>query len=285
MPVGEAHHLTAAGDIVVPETHDIEVRALTPADLADALRRGYADFRAKPSYILVLVLFYPLGAAVAAGVALGYGLLPLVFPIASGMALLGPFAAIVLYHISRRRELGRPFSWNEVGRTFQRTQIGAVAILTGALFAAFFLWLLAAQAIFDLTIGYAAYLDPLELIDLVLTTPEGWTLIIIGHAVGFVFAAVVLAANVVSFPMLLDRPVGAPAAVITSLRVTFKSPLTIALWGLIIAVSMAAGTALFLIGLGIVVPVIGHATWHLYRKAVAEPPNWPDTEPARTGAT
>ena len=283
-PVPETHHLVEGGEIVVPETHDIEVRALTPDDVWDALKRGFADFRAKPSYMLVFGLFYPLGAAFAAGIALGYNVLPLVFPVASGMALMGPFAAIVLYHVSRRRECGRPFSWNEIGRTFERTQVWAVVILAGVLFAWFFLWLLAADAIFQITLGYAGYYEPREFFSRVLTTPEGWTLIIAGHIAGFVFAAVVLAANVVSFPMLLDRPVGAATAVVTSLRVTMKSPQTVALWGLIIALSMAGGTALFLIGLGVVVPVIGHATWHLYRKAVEEPPNWPYTEPNRDGA-
>lgn len=268
-PAGEAHHLAPGGEIVVPETHDIEVRKLSLADLRDALKRGYADFRAKPSHMLVLGLVYPLGAALAAGFALGYDVLPLVFPVAAGMALMGPFAAIILYEISRRREQGLDFSWGDIGAVFRRASTWAVAVLVAALTATFFLWLLAAQAIFDATIGYAGYLEPIEFISRVLTTPEGWALILIGNGVGFLFAAAVLATNVVSFPMLLDREVGAPAAVVTSLRVALKNPLTIALWGLIIAVSMAAGALVFLVGLGIVVPVLGHASWHLYRKAVA----------------
>lgn len=267
----ETHRAAADGGIVVPEAHDFEVRALSVADLKDALRRGYADFRAKPSYMLVLGLVYPLGAALAAGVALGRDVLHLVFPVAGGMALMGPFAAIVLYEISRRREEGREFSWGDIGEVFRRASNGAVAILVAALVAAFFAWLAVAQAIFAATIGYAGYLEPAEFVDRVLTTPEGWTLILIGNGAGFLFAAAVLATNVVSFPMLLDRRVGAPAAVVTSLRVTLKNPLTIALWGFVIALSLAAGALVFLVGLGVVVPVLGHASWHLYRKAVAAP--------------
>jgi len=266
----ETHH--ADGEIVVPAAHDIKVRAITTADLMDALKLGYEDFRAKPSHLLVLGLIYPLGAAVAAGVALGSNVLPLIFPVAAGLALMGPFAAIVLYEISRRREKGRDFGWGDIGDVFKRASNGGVIILTAGLFAAFSLWLLAAQAIFDATIGYAGYLEPIEFAQRILTSREGWTLIIVGYSVGFLFAAAVLASYVVAFPMLLDRHVGAPAAVATSLRVTMKSPLTVAIWGFIIAFLMAAGMAFFLIGLGVVVPVLGHASWRLYRMAVA-PPN------------
>lgn len=270
-PTSAAHHPTAEGDIVVPETHDIEVRSLSVNDLRDALESGYADFRARPSYILALGLVYPLGAALAAGIAIGYEVLPLVFPVAAGLALMGPFAAIVLYEISRRREQGLDFSWGDMGAVFRRASTWGVGFLIVALVTVFFVWLAVAQAIFDATLGYAGYMTPLEFISRLFTTPEGWTLILVGNGVGFLFAAAVLATNVVSFPMLLDRKVGAPAAVVTSLRVAFKNPLTIALWGFIIAVSLAAGALVFLVGLGVVVPVLGHASWRLYRKAVGWP--------------
>jgi uncharacterized membrane protein len=262
-------HHAADGEIVVPDTHDIEVRALTVADLKDALKLGYEDFRAKPSYMVVFGLVYPLGAAWVAGYALGADLLPMAFPVVAGLLLLGPFAAIVLYEISRRRELGGEFIWRDIGYVLQRASMWSVFIVIAALVAIFALWILAAQAIFTATIGYNGYLDPFEFLRIVLTTPEGWTLILVGCGVGLIFAAIVLATNVITFPMLLDRRVGAPAAVVTSLRVTLKSPRIVALWGLIIAGSMALGTLFFLVGLGIVVPVLGHASWRLYRKAVA----------------
>jgi len=265
--VARTHH-AADGEIVVPDTHDIEVRKITPSDLRDALRGGYEDFRAKPSYLFVFGLIYPLGAALVAGYALGYDVLPLAFPVASSLLITGPFAAIIFYEISRRREQGREFVWGDFGYVVQRLSIWGVAYVIIGLVLLWFFWLLAAQAIFDATFGYAGYLEPFEFIQRLVTSSEGWALIVLGNGVGFIFAAVVLATNVITFPMLLDRRVGAPAAVVTSLRVTFKSPLTVALWGLIITGSMALGTLFFLVGLGIVVPVLGHASWRLYRKAV-----------------
>ena len=128
----ETHHAVDDGEVVVPAAHDIEVRSITTADLMDALKLGYEDFRAKPSHLLVLGLIYPLGAAVAAGVALGSNVLPLVFPAAAGLALMGPFAAIVLYEISRRREKGRDFGWGDIGDVFKRASNGGVIILTAA---------------------------------------------------------------------------------------------------------------------------------------------------------
>jgi len=251
----------------VPAAHDIVVRALTLSDLNDALRQGFDDFKAKPSHMLMLGLAYPFAAALAAGAALDRDFLPLIFPIASGFALTGPFVAIVLYEISRRRELGQDFSWRETGSVFKAASSWAVALLGLALFVAFGFWLITAQTIFNATVGGAPTSSLFDFLREVLTTSHGWALIIFGNIAGFIFAAAVLAFNVVSFPMLLDRKVGAPAAMATSLRVTAASPFTIALWGLIIAGSMLVGFVT-VVGMAVVLPVIGHASWHVYRKAV-----------------
>lgn len=247
------------------------VRALTRADIIDALKLGFDDFRAKPSHMFVFGLVYLGGAILAAGVALDRALLPMVFPVVSGLALTGPFAAIVLYEISRRRDQGGEFSWGDAPSIVQHASTGAIVILALFLFAIFFVWLATANWILNATMGEAAYAGAGDFVRLVLTTPEGWRLIVFGNLAGFIFAAIVLATNVVSFPMLLERRVGAPAAVATSLRVTAKSPIAIAFWGLIIAGSMAVSAILFLIPLAVVIPVLGHASWRVYRKAV-EPP-------------
>jgi uncharacterized membrane protein len=112
----------------------------------------------------------------------------------------------------------------------------------------------------------------------VLTTPAGWTLIIVGNGIGFLFAAAVLAISVVSFPLLLDRDVGAVVAVLTSVRATLKNPLVIAAWGLIVAALLLLGSLPLFVGLAVVMPVLGHSTWHLYRKLV-EPGPQPGPEP------
>jgi uncharacterized membrane protein len=102
----------------------------------------------------------------------------------------------------------------------------------------------------------------------VLTTPEGYRLIVVGNAVGFIFAVVAFALSAVSFPLLLDRHVGVAAAIVTSVRAVLKNPVTMAAWGLLVAVALAIGSLPFFIGLAVVMPVLGHATWHLYRKVV-----------------
>jgi uncharacterized membrane protein len=102
----------------------------------------------------------------------------------------------------------------------------------------------------------------------VFTTSRGWTLIILGNAIGFAFAAVVLSISVVSFPLLLDRNVGVAVAVQTSVRAVLANPLTMALWGLIVAASLATGLLLAFVGLAFALPVLAHASWHLYRTVV-----------------
>jgi len=110
----------------------------------------------------------------------------------------------------------------------------------------------------------------------VFTTPEGWNLIIVGNLVGFVFAAGVLAISVVSFPLLLDRDVGVVVAVLTSVRAVIENPLQIAAWGLVVAALLVLGSLPLFMGLAVVMPVLGHASWHLYRKLVE-----PDPHPLR----
>ena len=107
----------------------------------------------------------------------------------------------------------------------------------------------------------------------VLATPRGWALIILGHAIGFVFAAVVLSTTVVAFPLLLDRDVGAYEAIHTSVRAVLANPIPMAAWGLIVAVLLIVGSLPLFAGLAIVLPVLGHATWHLYRKVVEPAPS------------
>lgn len=240
------------------------VRKIGPSDLRQALAEGWADFLARPSHLVFLGLIYP-----AAGFWLVVGnSFPLLFPLLSGFALIGPFAAIGLYEISRRRELGLDTSWQNAFAVVRSHAMFPILSLGLILLVIFACWLFTAQSLYVSLFGPAPPQTFGGFLGEVFGTPQGWKLISIGTAAGFVFAVLALSVSVVSFPMLLDRDVDVPIAIQTSVKAVVLNPLTMALWGVIVAVSLAAGILLLFAGLAVVVPVLAHATWHLYRKVV-----------------
>jgi uncharacterized membrane protein len=258
------------------------VRRISVSDIYSALARGIDDFTATPSHAVFLCVIYPLLGLLLIGVMLGKSLtfLPLVFPIAAGFALVGPLAAISLYELSRRREAGLDSSSSHALDVLHSPSLGAIIALGVLLMAIFLIWLVVAEALYIAIFGYKAPASIAQFIHDVLATPQGWTLIIVGTGIGFLFAALVLSISAISFPLLLDRDVGAAVAVYTSLRVMAANPVPMALWGLIVAALLVIGSIPFFVGLTVVMPVLGHATWHLYRRTVEPDPNpHPDYKP------
>src|SRR5215218_655251 len=244
------------------------VRRIGPADLKEALRKGFADFWAMPSQVFFLGLIYPIAGVILAGFSFGQNMLPLLYPLASGFALVGPFVAIGLYELSQRREQGLPTDWRYAFKVLQSPAIGSIAALGVMLLVLFMAWLFTAQALYEWLYGYRPVESLPAFLSEALTSSRGWTLIILRNLIGFVFAVVVLAISVVSVPLLLERDVGVAIAVQTSIRAVLTNPVPMALWGLIVAGLLALGFATLLVGLAIIVPVLGHATWHLYRRVV-----------------
>jgi uncharacterized membrane protein len=260
------------------------VRRIGPADLIDALAKGWDDFSAMPSHAIFLCIIYPIIGIALAGLMFGYALVPLLYPLAAGFALLGPVAALGLYELSRRREAGLDVSAMDALDVAASPSIGAILALGALLMVIFLVWVAMAHAIYVGNFGYATPPSIGQFLHDVLTTPPGWNLILIGNGVGFLFALAVLAISVVSFPLLLDRDVGAAVAVMTSIRAILANPITMALWGLIVAALLLIGSLPFFVGLAVVLPVLGHATWHLYRKVVEPDPNpRPDYRPRPKG--
>jgi uncharacterized membrane protein len=249
------------------------INNITQADLKDSLRLGWEDFKAVPSHAIMLALIYPLLGLAAARVVLGYSVLPLLFPIAAGFALVGPFAAIGLYELSRRREIGLPANAWDATEVLRSPSFGAM--LGAALMAVFAAWIFSAQAIYTSSFGNAPASEIPGFINRVLTTPEGWRLILVGCGTGFLFAVAALCISVVSFPMMLDRHANVMDAVTTSLRAVARNPLSMATWGVIVAALLMIGSIPLFLGLAVVIPLLGHSTWHLYRKMVERNPNPP----------
>ncbi|MER8669035.1 DUF2189 domain-containing protein [Mesorhizobium sp. M1156] len=244
------------------------VRRISTEDLIDALRLGVEDFGAKPSHYVFLCLIYPVVGLILTQWTSGSNAIQLIYPLMSGFALVGPFAAIGLYEISRRREFGMDTSWWHALDVRHSPALPAIAVIGTMLVVLFLLWLFTAQSIYTSLYGNQPPASIVGFIREVLTTSKGWTLILLGNLAGFAFAAIVLATTVVAFPLLLDRDVGAVSAVETSARAVMTNPLQMALWGLMVAVLLVIGSIPLFAGLAVVMPILGHATWHLYRRVV-----------------
>lgn len=254
-----------------------QVNSIGLADLRYALAKGLEDFRAMPTHVIFLCLIYPIIGLALGRATFGYDVVPLLYPLASGFALIGPFAAIGLYELSRRRELGLDTSWRHAFDIVHSPSIWSIVALGLLLLAVFAVWLGVAHSIYQANFGEDEQLSPLVFAERVLSTPQGHNLIIVGNAVGFLFAVVAFSLSVVSFPLLLDRNVGVAAAIVTSIRVILRNPLMMVLWAMLVAGLLMIGSLPFFLGLAVVMPVLGHSTWHLYRRAV-EPEAGPRPE-------
>jgi uncharacterized membrane protein len=244
------------------------IRRIGIGDLKDALREGWTDFSAMPSHAIFLCIIYPVVGIVLAQLIFGFAMLPFLFPLAAGFALIGPVAALGLYELSRRREAGFDTQASHALDVLHSPSIGAIAALGLLLVAIFFVWIAVAHAIYVATFGYAMPDSAGQFVRNLFTTAAGWQLIIVGNLAGLAFAIVAMMLSAITFPLLLDREVGAATALSTSIRLVRKNPVTMAAWGVIVAALLLIGSIPLFIGLAVAIPVLGHATWHLYRKAV-----------------
>jgi uncharacterized membrane protein len=253
-------------------TTSIDVRKIGPRDCFAALREGLDDFVAMPSHAAFLGLFYALGGIALAALSSFGNALHLVFPFAAGFALIGPFFAVGLYELSRRREGGQPASLHDAFAVFRSPALPSIIALGLYLFVLFAFWIGAAELLYVQLYGHnpPAALGPF--LEGVLTSGRGWLLILLGGLVGLCFAALALCVSVISFPLMLDRDVGLVPAVVASMRLARENPGAIALWGLIVAAALVIGSLPLFLGLALVMPVLGHATWRLYRRAVQRDP-------------
>lgn len=259
---------TIEADHIAARPGGIQVRRIGIDDLIWALRRGLEDFGASRTDILFVCLIYPLVGLLLAWQASGSGMVHLVFPLASGFALIGPLAAVGLNEMSRRREMGEEVSVVTAFEIFRSPAIGSILLLGALLLGMLLFWLVVSNGFYNVTLGPQAPVSAAAFVHDVFHTAPGHALIVVGVGVGFLFAVIALAIGCVSFPMLLDRNVGIETAIRTSIEVVLRNPATMAVWGLIVVFGLILGSIPLFLGLIVVMPVLGHGTWHLYRRAV-----------------
>ncbi len=264
---------------ILPEQQSVEtarpaVRSVGLGGIRRALSGGFADFRANPLHRMFVVLVYPILGLLLGWLASGAGTLPLLYPVAAGFAIVGPLASVGLYEISRRRELGLPSSWFSEFAVFRAPRLGAIIEIGLLLAVLFVMWLLAANGIYNNTLRGMGSNSIKVLLQSALTTRDGWILFAAGTGVGFLCAVAALSVGVVSLPLLLDRDLGgvteeqAAAAIETSVRAVIANPVAMAAWGVVVVFGLMFGALTALVGLLLVMPILGHATWHLYRQII-----------------
>ncbi|NBB71420.1 MAG: DUF2189 domain-containing protein [Alphaproteobacteria bacterium] len=243
------------------------VRRITTAEIVDSLRRGLDDFRAVPTHYLLYGLVYAVAGLILVRAAFDAALLPLMFPLVAGFALIAPTLSVGLFELSRRREQGHEARWWHIFGVRRHAAAGPILVLDLLLALWFVLWLATAAQLYAAVMGPAPSTLGAFLAG-ILTTPQGWTLMLVGNAVGFVFALVAFAVSAVSFPLLVDTDLGLRGAVATSVRAVVSNPGPMALWAAILAGGLILGSLPLLLGLPVVLPILGHATWHVYRRVV-----------------
>jgi hypothetical protein len=247
---------------------DPVVRRISATDVTDALGKGLRDFQAMPIYGMLLGAMFAGGGSMAVLTTTAFGMSYLSYPLAAGFVLIGPFAAIFLYELSRRREEGRPIQLVDIGKTvIGRSEIGWMAFVTIFIFV---IWIYQVRLWMVLLLGlHASFASLQQLIAVLLTTNEGLVFLLIGNIVGAVLSLVLFSLTVVSFPLLLDRDVDFITAMITSVRAVVTSPLPMIGWAAVIVVLMIVSCLPYFLGLVVTLPILGHTTWHLYRRIVA----------------
>lgn len=262
--MAQMHVIAGAGDKLDMPL----IKTIRLADLNAVLRRGAEDFWAKPSHYFLLALIYPVIGIVLTVWMNGFHTWPLLYPLVGGFALIGPIAALPLYEISRRRERGEEPSWRDALGVVRSPAIASILALGAMLFVLFTLWLTSAQALYESLFGASPPQTFDALFRQVFAEPGGVTLAIIGTVLGACFALVALCTTVISFPLLLDRDVGAYVAVETSFRAVMANLVPMLAWGAIVGLGIFLSALTLFVGFAVVLPILGHATWHLYRRVI-----------------
>lgn len=242
------------------------VRPITMEDLRAALIAGIADFKALPQFGLVIGILYAFaGIAMMAGVT---GAAPVwaIIPLALGFPLIGPFVAVGFYEVSRARAAGRKVTWREVLGVMAAQQRRELVWMAMVMLFVFWIWIYQVRLLLALWLGFAAFSDPASFANIIFTTPAGVGFLINGTLVGGLIALILFSLTVISIPMLLDQERDVVTAMIASVRSVTRAPRPMLTWAAIVGMSLTVAMLPAFLGLPLVLPVLGHTTWHLYTR-------------------
>ena len=260
-------HEASFRDIQV-RSAQIGIRTIGLNDLWRALKEGYDDFNAMPTTGVFLTVLYPLFALLLTLFLVGKNLLHMAFPMVAGLTLIGPAVSVFLFELSRRRERGLDVKWRSAFDFIHSASFAPILALSILMMLLYLAWLFMAQFLYFGTFADDVPASASDFVTQLVTTRRGVGLMVYGVLLGFFFAVAALAISVVAFPLLLDKPVTAATAVVTSIRAVAANFMVMAVWGMIVVALLAAGAIVFLLGLAVVLPILGHSTWHLYRRVV-----------------
>lgn len=246
-----------------------QIRVLSIDDVRASLKDGWEDFKAHPGYGLFFGGIYMLGGLLILGFLTRIGSPWMIIPLAIGFPLLGPFVAVGLYEVSRRRRMGEAITAKGVlAQVFyqRERQLGWMAFVVMFIF---WIWIYQVRLLFALFLGFKSFSSWDRFAEIVLSTPEGWGFLMVGTVVGAFLATVLFSTTVIALPLLAEREVDFVTAMITSIATVVKNPVPMLGFGLVVGVCTLAALVPVFAGLLLVLPVLGHATWHLYRRATS----------------
>lgn len=253
-----------------PHENGKAVLPVATSDILEVLADGTRDFRAAPLYGLSVASIYTVGGWLLVLLLVHFDLPYLVYPLAAGFAIIAPFIATAFYAVSRCLERNEPVSWGGIAGSVwnaARRDLGWMALITGF---SLFIWMDIAALLFFGFLGFKSF-SAQELLREIFTTPMGLLFLVIGNAVGAVIAFAVFSFSVTSFPMLFDRDIDFVTAMITSVKVVLTNPIAMISWCVTIASLIGLALLSGLLALPVILPILGHASWHLYRRAIPAP--------------
>ena len=248
-----------------------QVNRIGFADLAEVLRKGLEDFASAPLFGLFFGGVYAAGGIIIALSLTVWDIPWMIYPVAIGFPLIGPFVAVGLYDVSRKLEAGRPLVWREVLTVVLAQRKRELSWMAFVMLFVLWIWMYQIRLLLALFLGFKSFLSFDAFVHILVATPEGLAFLAVGHVVGAFLALALYSITVVSVPLLLERNIDFVTAMITSVSAVFTSPVPMLAWGVVVTLLLIAACIPFFLGLLIVLPVLGHATWHLYRRIVAPP--------------